>query len=234
MRIKKILITLMLCFYCLLISAQESGQSNFGFWGMYFGTNKVSEKLSIHSEAQYRTYEFVSNFNQLLLRTGVNYQISDNATVTLGYGYISTDPTFSEFDSEKKIIEHRIFQQFSLRNTVGRFVFSHRYRIEQRFIDIPLAGSVTEHRGRYLLRITYPLNDDWFLTAYDEVFINFQEPIFGQNRLYGAVGYKFNKDVSMQFGYLKNHFTGVNFDRLQIGIWWNTDLRKKSQKKTDE
>jgi long-subunit fatty acid transport protein len=200
---------------------------------MYFGTNKVSEKLSIHSEAQYRTYEFVSNFNQLLLRTGVNYQISDNATVTLGYGYISTDPTFSEFDSEKKIIEHRIFQQFSLRNTVGKFIFSHRYRIEQRFIDVPLAGSLTEHRGRYLLRITYPLNDDWFLTVYDEVFINFQEPIFGQNRLYGAVGYKFNKDVSVQFGYLKNHFTGVNFNRLQAGIWWNTDLRRKSQKKTD-
>ena len=30
---------------------------------------------------------------------------------------------------------------------------------------------------------------NWFVSAYDEVFINLQEPVFSQNRLYAAVGY---------------------------------------------
>ena len=75
--------------------AQETGEDDWGAWAMYFGTNKVSDELSIHTEVQYRTYEFGSNFNQLLLRTGLNYHFSDRATATFGYGYISTDPTLS-------------------------------------------------------------------------------------------------------------------------------------------
>jgi hypothetical protein len=211
------------------INAQETGENKFGLWAMYFGTNRVSEKLSIHTEVQYRTYELVSNFNQLLLRTGLNYHISDNAMVTIGYGYINTDLSFSEPEGEKNFGENRIYQQFVLRNSVGKFRFSHRYRLEQRFIENAEIGSITEHRARYFLRVTYPLSEAWFLTVYDEIFINLQEPIFGQNRLYGAVGYNVNKDIALQFGYLKNHFAVKNFDRLQIGIFWNTDLRKKQE-----
>ena len=48
--------------------SQETGEDTWGAWYMYFGTNKVSEKWSIHTEAQFRFYETTSNFNQLLLR----------------------------------------------------------------------------------------------------------------------------------------------------------------------
>jgi len=175
-----------------------------------------------------RFYEVTGNFNQLLLRTGLNYHISDKAIATFGYGYISTDATFEDLHSEQYSREHRIFQQFILKNNIGKFAFEHRYRIEQRFIDFGNSVNDTQHRGRYRLQITYPLNDKWFLNAYDEVFINFQEPIFGQNRLYFALGHKFSNDIQLQFGYLKNHFTGRNFDRLQLGLIFNTDLRKKT------
>jgi len=211
-----------------LSTAQETGEEEWGAWYMYFGTNKVSEKLSIHTEAQFRYYEMASNFNQLLLRTGLNYHINDNAIATLGYGYINTDGTFADIDGEENSNEHRIFQQFILKNKVGKFKFEHRYRIEQRFISVGNTD-FTEHRGRYRLQLTYPLDEHWFLNAYDEVFINMQEPIFGQNRLYGAVGYQFNSNLSVQMGYLKNHFTGRNFDRFQLGIFFNTDLTKKQE-----
>ncbi len=211
------------------ISAQESGEDELGAWYMVFNTSKVSEKLSIHAEAQFRFFETASNFNQLLLRTGLNYHISDNAIATFGYGYINTDGTFDDLPGEENSNEHRIFEQFILKNKVGKFAFEHRYRIEQRFIDFGDRND-TQHRGRYRIQVTFPIDDHWFLNAYDEVFINFQEPIFGQNRLYGAVGYKFSKDFSVQLGYLKNHFTGINFDRLQLAIFINTDLRNKKQK----
>ena len=96
-------------FGLLAVSAQQPGEDEMGTWFMYFGTNKVSERFSIHTEAQFRFYETTSNFNQLLLRTGLNYHIDPNAIATAGYGYIDTYNTFYEFEGESNSKEHRIF-----------------------------------------------------------------------------------------------------------------------------
>lgn len=227
---KKILIFAILCSVSVSYAvAQERGEGKLGSWAMLFTNNRISEKLSIHAETQYRTYEFGTNFNQLLLRAGLNYHISEKAMATIGYAHITTDTNFEEFEGEQNITENRIYQQFVLRNSLGNFKFSHRYRLEQRFINRPLGENSTEHRARYFLRVTYPLNDTWFLTAYDEVFINLQNDFFGQNRLYGALGYTFNPQVNMQVGYLKNDFAVDTFDRFQVAVFIKTDLRKKKE-----
>ena len=213
-----------------LFYAQDRGEKRLGSWGMLFTNNKLSEKFSLHAEVQYRTYEFGQNFNQLLLRTALNYDFSEKATASFGYGYITTDGTFEEPQGEENTTEHRIYEQFVLRNNLGKFKFSHRYRLEQRFIDRPQGNNTTEHRARYFLRVTYPLNDTWFLTAYDEVFINLQNDFFGQNRLYGALGYNFSPKLSTQVGYLKNDFSVDTFDRFQVAVFIKTDLRKKEKK----
>ena len=219
--------------FALLISgisvAQNNGEEEWGAWYMYFGTNKISEKLSIHSEAQFRFYETTSNFNQLLLRTGLNYHINPDAIVTLGYGYISTDGTFEEFPNEINTKENRIFQQLILKNKVGEFHFEHRYRLEQRFIDFG-ETSDTQHRARYRLQVTLPLTDTFFVNVYDEVFLNLQDQVFGQNRLYAALGLHITENSSMQIGYLKNHFNSSNFDRIQLGIFFNPDLRSAQKR----
>ncbi|NER10929.1 Protein of unknown function [Muriicola jejuensis] len=209
-----------------LVGAQETGEENWGAWYMYFGTNQVSDKLSIHSEAQFRYFETQGNFNQLLLRTGLNYHINPDAIATLGYAYILTDNTFEEFEGDIDSKEHRIFQQFILKNKVGEFLFEHRYRLEQRFIDFG-DFTDTQHRARYRLQVTLPLTDTFFLNAYDEVFLNLQDDIFNQNRLYVALGVHITENSSLQVGYLKNHFSRIDFDRLQVALFFNPDLRKK-------
>lgn len=208
--------------------AQENGDNTLGSWHMYFGTNKIAEKWSIHSEGQLRYFEQAKNFNQLLLRTGINYHINPNAIVTLGYGYIETDASFEEITNEENAKEHRIFQQLILKDKVGEFKFEHRYRLEQRFINFGDSND-TQHRARYRLQVTLPLTDIFFLNFYDEIFLNLQGSVYGQNRLYGALGINVTTDLSVQAGYLKNHFPSANFDRLQIGVIWNTDLRKKKK-----
>ncbi|WP_378172020.1 DUF2490 domain-containing protein [Aquimarina sp. SS2-1] len=223
---RKILLVLALTTSALSTYSQETGENEWGAWYMYFGTNQITDQLSIHSEAQFRFYEIADTFNQLLLRTGLNYHLNENAIATVGYAYINTDGTFEDVPGEENSEEHRIFQQFILKNKVGKVKFEHRYRLEQRFISTQ-GDNFTEHRARYRLQLTYPFNDKWFLNVYNEVFINLQEPIFGQNRLYGAVGYNVKSNFSIQLGYLKNHFTGINFDRLQLGIFYNTDFRKE-------
>ncbi|MDB4292219.1 DUF2490 domain-containing protein [Maribacter sp.] len=215
-------------------TAQENGDDKLGSWHMYFGTNKIAEKWSIHTEGQLRYFEQAKNFNQLLLRTGLNYHINPNAIGTIGYGFIETDGSFEEIQNEVNTKEHRIFEQLILKNKVGEFRFEHRYRLEQRFIRFGDKGSPdfrksTEHRARYRLQVTLPLTDIFFLNFYDEIFLNLQGNVYGQNRLYGALGINVTENFSVQAGYLKNHFPSANFDRLQIGVFWNTDLRKKNK-----
>jgi len=221
---------------------QSTGENELGSWFMYFGTNKIADKWSIHTEAQFRYYETASNFNQMLLRTGVNYHINTNAIATLGYGFIDTDPSFTEFNfiagdiliENNSLSEHRLFEQFTLKNKVWEFNFEHRYRLEQRFVQNNYSGiSNTLHRARYRLQITVPLTDIFFLNFYDEIFINLQNEAFGQNRLYAAIGVNVTDDLSMQFGYLKNHFRETDFDRLQLGIVFNTDLKGLFFKKSE-
>jgi len=233
--------TLFLLLSTILISnAQDqlTGEDELGSWFMYFGTNKINDKWSIHTEAQFRYYETTSNFNQLLLRTGINYHINPEAIATLGYGYIDTDPTFVGSLKEANLHEHRIFEQFILKNKVWEFNFEHRYRLEQRFIsqtDILSNPEQdlgrTEHRARYRLQVTLPLTDIFFLNFYDEIFINLQNEAFGQNRLYAALGLHVTDNLSMQFGYLRNDFKTTDYDRLQLGVFFNTDFRKIFKKK---
>lgn len=206
------------------LHAQETGDNKWGAWYMYFGSNRISENLSIHTETQLRLYETTRNFNQLLLRTGLNYQFKPDAMVTLGYGYITTDGSFTDFPNEQNSREHRIFEQFILKNKVGDIRLEHRYRLEQRFLDFGTDNDI-QHRARYRLQLTLPLTDIFFINVYDEIFLNLQDTIFGQNRLYAALGFRITDNSSVQIGYLKNHFNTINFDRLQIGVFFNPDLR---------
>ena len=221
-----------ICFFIALVSilgatAQDNGEGRLGAWYMYFGMNRVSERWSIHSEAQFRFYEVASSFNQLLLRVGGNYHINEEAIATFGYAYISTDVSFEEFPDEENVKENRIFEQFILKNEVWKILFEHRYRFEQRFLDFG-SEKDTRHRARYRLQLTLPLSKVLFLNAYDEIFLNLQDEVFDQNRLYGALGFKISPVSSIQVGYLKNHFRNTNFDRLQLGLFINPDFRNKS------
>nr|WP_321412140.1 DUF2490 domain-containing protein [uncultured Allomuricauda sp.] len=215
----------------LTINAQRPGEDEMGAWYMYFGTNKVSERFSIHTEAQFRFYETTENFNQMLLRTGLNYHIDPNAIATAGYAFIDTDNNFYEFEGEVNSKEHRIFEQFILKNKIWEFLFEHRYRLEQRFLDFGETTD-TQHRARYRIQMTLPLTNTFFLNLYDELFVNLQDDLFGQNRLYAAVGVNITENTSVQLGYLRNQFANAVYDRLQFAFFYNPDLRElfKSKK----
>ncbi|MCR9229133.1 MAG: DUF2490 domain-containing protein [Flavobacteriaceae bacterium] len=231
--IKK-LASLFILFEILTVNAQQPGEDEMGAWYMYFGTNKISERFSVHTEAQFRFYETTSNFNQMLLRTGLNYHIDPNAIATAGYAFIDTDNNFYEFEGEVNSKEHRIFEQFILKNKVWEFLFEHRYRLEQRFLDFGETTD-TQHRARYRIQMTLPLTNTFFLNFYDELFINLQDDLFGQNRLYGAVGVNVTENTSIQLGYLRNQFANAAYDRLQFAVFYNPDLRGLFKgKKTDQ
>lgn len=212
----------------LIIPVSVFSQDEAGNWLMYFGTNKISEKFSIHSEVQYRNHTIAPvNIEQLLLRTGLNYHFAENAFATAGYAYIGNH-IFESERSSPEVEEHRIWQQLITTNNLGRVKFEHRYRIEERFIEADF-----KMRFRYRLMLFVALNrarietGALFLGVYDEVFINGGEEFFDRNRLYGGLGYQFSKNVNLQTGILYQRLRNTGKAFLQFGIIFNTDLRKE-------
>lgn len=220
----RIYILFLACFlFSNLTHAQEDELGN---WLMYFGTNRLSDEWSIHTEAQYRNHEVGPSIEQLLLRTGANYHISKTAIATFGYGFIANH-VYESDQKNPEVTEHRIFQQLILINNVGRLKFEHRYRLEQRWVE----GDY-RNRVRYRLMVFLPLNKakieqgTVFLGIYDEVFMNTEQTFFDRNRLYGALGYQINKAAQVQVGYLYQRVNPFGKHHLQLGLVYNTDFRK--------
>ena len=92
----------------------SSQDSSFGNWLLYIGNKKLDSKWNIHHEVQYRNYNAIGDLEQLLLRTGVGYNLTENNNnLLLGYGYILSENYIGDSDEKVTVNEHRIFQQFT-------------------------------------------------------------------------------------------------------------------------
>tara|TARA_B100001094_G_scaffold302506_1_gene329788 strand:+ start:218 stop:925 length:708 start_codon:yes stop_codon:yes gene_type:complete len=221
--------------YCIRIFILGSligfSQQDNGNWLMYFGTNKISEKFSIHSELQYRNHTISpTNIEQLLLRTGLNYHFKPNASATFGYAHIGNH-VYESVRKSPETEEHRIWQQLLTTNNIGRVKFEHRYRLEERFAETDF-----KIRFRYRLMLFVPLNrpkietGTMYLGVYDEIFINDKATFFDRNRLYGGLGYQHADNIHFQVGVLRQETQTASKTFLQFGLIFNTDLRTKKTK----
>ena len=190
-------------------------------WYNYFGTFRLNEKLGIHTEYQWRRNNLITDWQQSLLRVGVNYQLTPRILVRVGYAWIETFP-YGEIQINglgRDFTEHRFFQMAQLAHKEGRVDFSHRFMLEQRFVGRYSSANIQKedefpllHRMRYMFRLQVPLKGNEvkdktpYVALYDEVFIGFGKNVnanvFDQNRIGVLVGYRFNKNLRLEGGYL--------------------------------
>jgi hypothetical protein len=201
-------------------------KSDLGAWYMYFGNNKISKKLNWHNEIQYRNFDAVGDLEQLLIRTGIGYDLTENNNnVLLGYGFIVSQPYVN--GEKKENIEHRIFQQYITKQKFGRFYLQHRYRLEERFLEDDF-----RMRFRYMLGINIPITQKEMLpktlyaSVYNEIFLHFNNPVFDRNRVYGALGYVINKNMRIEAGYMNQIQENRNRGQIQIGFYNNIPFTK--------
>jgi hypothetical protein len=82
-------------------------------------------------------------------------------------------------------------------------------------------------RFRYFLAVNVPLNKKTmdkkaiYLSAYNEIFLNTEKPIFDRNRLYGALGYVINKNIKIEAGFMAQTLENSNKNQFQIVIFNN-------------
>jgi hypothetical protein len=201
-------------FICLpmLIKAESIGN-----WMMYIGNNPISEKYSIWNEIQYRDRRVFGDFTQLIVRTGLNYSVSNQSQVLLGYAYIFADPAESSYH------EHRLFQQGIHRQAISSLGIQHRVRLEERFVE----EKDMSVRFRYLLGATYPLNmytmntGAIYASAFNEIFLNMAGSTFDRDRIYGAIGYQWSPYIRTELGYMSQITSQTTQNQLQIAIFTN-------------
>lgn len=190
-------------------------------WYNYFGTFKLNDQFSIHSEYQWRRTEYITDQQQGLLRVGLNFQMNAKVQFRLGYAWIETAP-YGEIPINsmgRDFTEHRIFQAVTLSDKISIVELSHRFMLEQRFVGRYSAPNVVSeddfpmlNRFRYMFRMQMPLkgntigNHTPYAAIYDEIFIGFgpnvNENVFDQNRIGLLLGYKFNSNLRLEAGYL--------------------------------
>jgi len=211
-----------ICFFNLSFSQN----SEVGNWLVYFGNQKIDSKWNWHNEIQHRNYNFFGDTNQLLLRTGIGYNLSENNNnVLFGYGFINTQKYVTNSVNKIQSNEHRIFQQFITKQQFDRFFIQHRYRIEERFLQ-----SNFQCRFRYFLGINIPMNKKTleqnaiYLASYNEIFINSKSAVFDRNRIYGALGFVLNKNFKIEAGYMTQALEKSNYNQFQIVIFNNLPL----------
>jgi hypothetical protein len=196
--------------------------SNLGNWLIYIGNKKLNNKWSIHNEVQYRNYNAVGDLEQLLLRTGLGYNITENNNILLGYGYILSENYIGETDDKVSVNEHRVFQQFTTKQKVGKIGLSHRYRFEQRFVEDDF-----KMRLRYFLGIKVPLQyrkdekNPLYFSVYNEVFLNIESSVFDRNRVYAGLGYTFSKALRLELGYMNQFFETSGRDQINLIMFVN-------------
>ena len=192
--------------------------SNFGNWLIYIGNKKLDSKWNIHNEVQYRSYNIIDDLEQLLIRTGVGYNLSDNNdNILLGYGYILSENYIDDTDDKTSVNEHRIFQQFTTKQKVGKVGLSHRYRFEQRFVEDDF-----KMRFRYFLGVKIPLQykeeakNPLYVSLYNEIFLNTKSSVFDRNRVFGGIGYTFSDNLRLELGYMNQFFEAFGRDQINI------------------
>ena len=90
MKLKKyyFITTIFLLLFTIALHAQKS---NTGNWFIYFGNQKINNKWNWHNEVQYRNFNFMGDLSQLLVRTGIGYNLTENNNnILLGYGFINS------------------------------------------------------------------------------------------------------------------------------------------------
>lgn len=210
----------------LLFQPAAAQSTDTGNWLMYFGNQTIGDRWNWHNEIQYRSYDIIGDMEQLVLRTGIGYSLTEgNNNLLLGYGFIHSRQYVPGTTDKAKSDEHRIFLQFINQHATGKLYIQHRIRVEERFFinDMKL-------RGRYHLSLKLPINhatitkNTLYLAAYNEIFLNAQNNVFDRNRIYGGLGFGINEVVRLELGMMSQIYQNGHRNQFQISLYNNIPL----------
>ncbi len=217
---KKLILIVCLAMATFTVFGQTQNQTS--GWFMFLNSTKFSEKWGMHLDVQLRSADQLDYLRNVLIRPGLTYYINNKSNVTVGY-LLNTTKTEVLGAADIDLVENRIWEQYILTHKISSIFTTHRFRLEQRFIEQNNGSEVFSQRFRYFFRLIQPLQKQAeafskgaFLALQNELFFNIQHKdqlsgnFFDQNRAYLAIGYRFSKKVDIEAGYLNQAINGTN------------------------
>ncbi len=153
-------------------------------------------------ELQGRHRDGVADFDQLLVRPAVGYDVTSRSSLWAGYGYTPSYPPGSDV-----LTESRAWQQYLWAGPGLGSALQWRSRIEQRAIE---ENDRLAWRFRQFWRLTRPLHPGLgglTFVAWDEVFVHLNDTTrtasgFDQNRLFAGLGVGPWAGARLEVGYV--------------------------------
>ncbi|MCU0325501.1 MAG: DUF2490 domain-containing protein [Spirosomaceae bacterium] len=178
-------------------------------WYTTNGITKINKKFGFFHDFQFRRADLAPQSQQYLFRGALVYNANDKVQLFGGYAFVRTFP-YGDFPVKTDFDEHRLWEQIQIKQSLGKFTYINRFRLEQRFLGDSNIGGFQNHRFenriRYMARLNYPFTVKLYGYVYDEIFMNFGRKVtnndFDQNRLGAMLGYKITPKISLEAGYL--------------------------------
>ncbi len=178
-------------------------------WLTLENEHTISDLWSIKSDLHIRSTDNFKDLGNLLVRNWVNYSLSDESSIGLGYTYLGTWDGDIAFP-DTYYAENRPFQQFQYDTKLSRLSkISQRIRLEQRFFTTELLPPFSL-RSRYSAGwkkhfSSTPLGLSYIYIE-NELFFNLLGQklsggkLFEQNRLYSGLGFDLPNDCLLELG----------------------------------
>ena len=216
-------------------------------WVRYYNILPLSEKWSLHSEFDNRSFVNPIHENLWVLRVQGRYRANQNIDLGGGFAYFNVYTQTPLADPDFSIPEYRGQQDITFINDIAKITFHNRFQLEERFIQKAdktalLNDFSFSFRFRYRLQSTFTLweKEKRSLkgTISDEILLNYgkdnKRNTFDQNRIYAALRYHFNPNIGLELGYLKSfqkRASGVDFydrDIIRFTVYHRINRKIKS------
>ena len=203
-------------FFLMAIQTQAQESQQYNAWNALFTSYSLTTSSSLVLEKHYRTKSFYSVQDQILIRPSISRKISKNATLSVGYTYISNGV------GSNRVSENNLWEQLFVNYPITKSLRGFGWiRTEHRWVD---SGSVNfSTRIRFRNGFTYPLNQKGLnLMAYNEVFLNFSNSFpaqFNQNWNFIGFSKQLSERLRLQSGYQRTSLN-KNYGVLAKNIWF--------------
>lgn len=200
-----------------------------GCWLNYNNQVRLSNKIGFIFDYQYRTYTFINDFEQRIIRGSMYYRLEKyNLQFSAGAAHANTSKYNARNDGKVNTDENRLFQQILFGNHFGSLYINHRYRLEQRYFKVQ-----DILRFRYNLNIQCPINKKEivpgavYLSLSNEIFINNKNPHFDRFRTIGEIGYFISPSFRVQSGILWQILEKSDRIQVRFSLLQTIDFSKK-------
>lgn len=202
----------------------EGTEQLFGTWANLFITGRFAKDSPwlYYGDVSLRTTQTARPFpptgqeyqvSAVITHDAIGYRFDENHSVHVGYAFQHAIAPLAKVPTN----ENRAWEQYTFATPTPLGNLQLRSRLEQRTVNIGAGVSV---RFREMVKLSYPLDEKWSLTGFNEYFVNLNTvdwglvPGFDQNRVFVGVSYKFDATIRTEIGYMNQYINrDLTYDR---------------------